>query len=241
MFERIDPRIMLKAPGKDSEISIENFEKAVIMMTISIGDWIETEVSNKKSKVSDSKTSKDAELLMHATDHLRQYGVIGAHVAGIVTLSIASLWAQSQVRIGRIEEIDLKSQMSWVMQSPVTVSAIQESFMILEKSSKHEAENFVRGVESFVSTFVKCALNKFHCHFKDKNRSFLENNFSDLKILQEFFNGLDEGGHSYVAKVLELVIATSMKNRSFTQDFVASHSDYYCCTVEMLNEILEVQ
>ena len=231
---------MLETPGKDSEMSIENFEKAVIMMTISIVDWIETEVSKEEFKVSDAKNSEEAELLMHAIEHLRQYGVIGAHVAGIVTLSIASLWAQSQVRLGRIKEIDLKSQMSWVMQSPVTVSAIQESFMILEKSSKHEAENFVRGVESFVSTFVKCALNKFYCHFKDKNKNFLEKNFSDLKILQEFFNGLDEGGHSYVAKVLELVIATSMKYSSFKQDFVASHSDYYCCTVEMINEILEV-
>ena len=175
---------MLEAPGKDSEMSIENFEKAVIMMNISIVDWIETEVSKEDLKVSDSKISKETELLKHAIDHLRQYGVIGAHVAGIVTLSIASLWAQSQVRLGRIEETDLKSQMSWVMQSPVTVSAIQESFMILEKSSKHEAENFVRGVESFVSTFVKCALNKFYCQFKDKNENFLEKNHSDLKILR---------------------------------------------------------
>ena len=232
---------MLEAPGKDSEMSVENFKKAVIMMTISIVEWIDSEVSQEDLKVSDSKTSKEAELLMHAIEHLRQYGVIGAHVAGIVTLSIASLWAQSQVRLGRIEEIDMNRKMSWVMQSPVTVSAIQESFMILEKSSKHEAENFVRGFESFVNTFVKCSLNKFYCHLKDKNESFLEKNLPDLKILQEFFNGLDEGGHSYVAKVLELVIATSMKHSSFKQDFVASHSDYYCCTIEMLNEIFEVQ
>ena len=95
---------MLETPGKDSELSLENFEKAVIMMTISIGDWIETEALAESLKASDSKNPKKVELLMHATDHLRQYGAVGAHAAGIAALSIASLWAQSQIRSGHIKE-----------------------------------------------------------------------------------------------------------------------------------------
>ena len=232
---------MLETPGKDSELSLENFEKAVIMMTISIGDWIETEVLAESGKASDSTTPRKVELLMHATDHLRQYGAIGVHAAGITALSIASLWAQSQLRLGHIKETDLKSQMSWIMQSPATASAIQESFKILEESAKHEAENFIRGVESYVNTFVKCALNKFSCKIQGANKDFLNNNYSDLKRLQEFFNGLDEGGHTYVAKVLEIAISTSMKNKLFRQDFDAVHSEYYSYTVELLNDILQLE
>ena len=232
---------MLETPGKDSELSLENFEKAVIMMTISIGDWIETEVLAESGKASDSTTPRKVELLMHATDHLRQYGAIGVHAAGITALSIASLWAQSQLRLGHIKETDLKSQMSWIMQSPATASAIQESFKILDESAKHEAENFIRGVESYVNTFVKCALNKFSCKIQGANKDFLNNNYSDLKRLQEFFNGLDEGGHTYVAKVLEIVISTSMKNKLFKQDFDAGHSEYYSYTVELLNDILQLE
>ena len=232
---------MLETPGKDSELSLENFEKAVIMMTISIGDWIETEVLAESGKASDSTTPRKVELLMHATDHLRQYGAIGVHAAGITALSIASLWAQSQLRLGHIKETDLKSQMSWIMKSPATASAIQESFKILEESAKHEAENFIRGVESYVNTFVKCALNKFSCKIQGANKDFLNNNYSDLKILQEFFNGLDEGGHTYVAKVLEIAISTSMKNKLFRQDFDAVHSEYYSYTVELLNDILQLE
>ena len=232
---------MLETPGKDSELSLENFEKAVIMMTISIGDWIETEVLAESGKASDSTTTRKVELLMHATDHLRQYGVIGVHAAGVTALSIASLWAQSQLRLGHIKETDLKSQMSWIMKSPATASAIQESFKILEESAKHEAENFIRGVESYVNTFVKCALNKFSCKIQGANKDFLNNNYSDLKRLQEFFNGLDEGGHTYVAKVLEIAISTSMKNKLFRQDFDAVHSEYYSYTVELLNDILQLR
>jgi len=232
---------MLETPGKDSELSLENFEKAVIMMTISIGDWIETEALAESLKAPDSKNPKKVELLMHATDHLRQYGAIGAHAAGIAALSIASLWAQSQLRLGHIKETDLKSQMSWIMQSPATASAFQESFKILEESAKHEAENFIRGVESYVNTFVKCALNKFSCKIQGANKDFLRNNYSDLKRLQEFFNGLDEGGHTYVAKVLEIAISTSMKNKLFKQDLDAGHSEYYSYTVELLNDILQLQ
>ena len=232
---------MLETPGKDSELSLENFEKAVIMMTFSIGDWIEREVLAESGKASASTTHSKVELLMHATDHLRQYGAIGVHAAGIAALSIASLWAQSQLRLGHIKETDLKSQMSWIMQSPATASAIQESFKILEESAKHEAENFIRGVESYVNTFVKCALNKFSCKIQGANKDFLNNNYSDLKRLQEFFNGLDEGGHTYVAKVLEIAISTSMKNKLFKQGFDASHSEYYSYTVELLNDILRLQ
>jgi len=232
---------MLETPGKDSELSLENFEKAVIMMTISIGDWIETEALAESLKASDPKTPKKVELLMHATDHLRQYGAIGAHAAGVAALSIASLWAQSQIRSGHIKETDLKSQMSWVMQSPATASAIQECFKILGESAKHQAENFIRGVESYVNTFVKCALNKFSCKIQGVNEDFLRNNYSDLKRLQEFFNGLDEGGHTYVAKVLEIAISTSMKNKLFKQGFDTSYSEYYSYTVELLNDILQLR
>ena len=42
---------MLDTPGKDSETSIENFEKAVLMMTVSIGDWIEQEISADSSQL----------------------------------------------------------------------------------------------------------------------------------------------------------------------------------------------
>ena len=104
-------RIMLETPGKDSKLSLEKFEKAAIMKTISIGDWIETEVLAESLKASDCKTPRKGELLMHAIDHLRQYGAIGAHAAGIAALSIASLWAQNKLRLGHIKETDLKSQM----------------------------------------------------------------------------------------------------------------------------------
>ncbi len=232
---------MLETPGKDSELSLENFEKAVIMLTISIGDWIETEVLAESGKASDSTTPRKVELLLHATDHLRQYGAIGVHSAGITALSIACLWAQIKLRSGHIKETDLKSQMSWIMQSPATESAIRESFRILEESAKHEAENFIRGVESYVNTFVKCALNKFSCKIQGVNEDFLNKNCSDLKRLQDFFNGLDEGGHTYVAKVLEIVISTSMKNKLFKQDFDVGHSEYYSYTVELLNDILQLR
>ena len=232
---------MLDTPGKDSETSIENFEKAVLMMTVSIGDWIEQEISADSSQLSSYQPTKKGELLIHATDHLRLYGIIGAHVAAIVTLSIASLWAQSQIRLGRFNQIDLKDQMSWVMQSPAAEFAIRDTFKTLDESEKHEAEKFARGIETFINTFAKSALEKFSSQFIDVNQNFHEKNHSDLKSLQEFLKAVDEGGLSYIAKVLELVISTSMNNTLFKQEFNASYSDYYSCTVELINDIFELK
>ena len=63
---------MLEAPSKDSEMSVENFEKAVIMMTISIVVDRFRSIA-EDLKVSDSNP-KDAELLMHAIEHLSSTG-----------------------------------------------------------------------------------------------------------------------------------------------------------------------
>ncbi len=225
---------MLQAPGKDSEVCMENFEKAVLMMTVAISDWIEAELT-------DSQATRNGELLIHSTDHLRQYGITGAHVAGLVTLSVASLWAQNKTRLGHIEDFDLKKHMSWVMQSPASISAIQETFKILDESDKHEAENFVRGSETFINTFVKCILDKFSLKLGNVNQNFVAKNDVDLRDLQKFFQGLDEAGLAYVAKVLELAIPALMSRDIFENEFIASYSDYYSCTVDLFNDIFELE
>lgn len=62
---------MLEIFGKDLELSLENFEKVVIMMIIFIGDWIEIELLVESLKVLDLKIFKKVEFLMYVIDYLR--------------------------------------------------------------------------------------------------------------------------------------------------------------------------
>ena len=52
---------------------------------------------------------------------------------------------------------------------------------------------------------------------------------------------MGKGGHTYVVKALEIVISISMKQKLFKQNLDASYSEYYSYTVELLNDILELQ
>ena len=123
---------MLDAPGRDSEPSRENFEKAVVMMAASITEWVSDQKLGKSTANEDDESIRKSQLLLQATDHLRQYGIMGARTAGFVTLVVAGLWAQTQFRIGSLREEDVKSQMSWVMQSPAVQVSIQETFKPLD-------------------------------------------------------------------------------------------------------------
>ena len=68
---------MLDAPGRSSEPSRENFEKAVVMMTASIAEWVDHQKREDPSAAEDDESLKKSQLLLQATDHLRQYGIMG--------------------------------------------------------------------------------------------------------------------------------------------------------------------
>ena len=102
---------MLDVPGKDTEISRENFEKAISMLTVAITGWIEDQVAeDRDNPIKKSKATQKANLLLQATDHLRQYGITGARAASTTVLTIASMWAQSQVQEGITTKNDQKEQ-----------------------------------------------------------------------------------------------------------------------------------
>ena len=167
---------MLDAPGTDSEPSRENFEKAVVMMAASIAKWVSDQKLEQCTAVEGDESLRKSQLLLQATDHLRQYGIMGARTAGFVALVVAGLWAQSQFRIGSFEEADLKSQMMWVMQSPAVQVSIQETFKPLDDESKRDAQNFARGSEPTIVLFVSTALKKYSSIVKKEADRFIENN-----------------------------------------------------------------
>ena len=232
---------MLDAPGRSSEPSRENFEKAVVMMAASIVQWIDHQKLEDPSAAEDDESLKKSQLLLQATDHLRQYGIMGARTAGFVALTVASLWAQSQFRIGCCEESDLKGQMLWVMQSPAVQAAIQETFKPLDDESKRDAQNFARGSEGTIVLFVSTTLEKYSSMVKGEGGHFVENNLAQLKELNGFFAAIDEGGLSYLAKVLELSVLTTMNSDLFGREFRAENSFYYSGIVELIGEILELE
>lgn len=232
---------MLNAPGRDSEPSRENFEKAVVMMAASISGWISDQKLEKSTVNEDVESIRKSQLLLQATDHLRQYGIMGARTAGFVALVVAGLWAQTQFRIGSLREEDVKSQMSWVMQSPVVQVSIQETFKPLDDESKRDAQNFARGSESIIVLFVSTALEKYSSIVKDDADLFIENNLADLRELSGFFAAIDEGGLSYLAKVLELAVVTTMNSALFGREFSSENSLFYSGTIELIGEILELE
>ena len=232
---------MLVAPGRSSEPSRENFEKAVVMMTASIAEWVDHQKREDPSAAEDDESLKKSQLLLQATDHLRQYGIMGARTAGFVALTVATLWAQSQFRIGRCEESELKSQMLWVMQSPAVQAAIQETFKPLDDESKRDAQNFARGSEGTIVLFVSTALEKYSSMLKGEGDRFIENNLVDLKELSGFFAAIDEGGLSYLAKVLELALVTTMNCALFSREFRAENSFYFSGTIELIGEVLGLE
>jgi len=127
--------------------------------------------------------------------------------------------------------------MSWVMKSPAVQAAIQETFKPLDTESKRDTENFAQGTESIIKTFVNCALDKFDSRYDSKlikgNREYVEK----LKELRVFFDAIDEGGLSYIAKVLELVAPTVMISKNFNYQSNATVSDYYENVAEFFEEI----
>ena len=214
---------MLDAPGRDSEPSRENFEKAVVMMAASIAEWVCNQKLDQCTAAEGDESLRKSQLLLQATDHLRQYGIMGARTAGFVALVVAGLWAQSQFRIGSFEEPDLKSQMMWVMQSPVVQVSIQETFKPLDDESKRDAQNFARGSEATIVLFVSTALKKYSSIVKNEADRFIENNQAELKELSGFFAAIDQGGLSYLAKVLELSVVVTMNSDLFGREF-CSHA-----------------
>ena len=231
---------MLDTPGRDSEPSRENFEKAVVMMAASIAEWVSDQKLEQCAVSEGDESLRKSQLLLQATDHLRQYGIMGARTAGFVALVVAGLWAQSQFRIGSFEEAELKSQMMWVMQSPVVQVSIQETFEPLDDESKRDAQNFARGSESTIVLFVSTALKKYSSIMKNEAGQFIENNRAELKELSKFFAAVDEGGLSYLAKVLELSVVVTMANALFGREFSSEKSLFYSGTVELIRDILRL-
>ena len=232
---------MLDAPGRDSEPSRENFEKAVVMMAASIAEWVSDQKLEKSKANEDNESIRKSQLLLQATDHLRQYGVMGARTTGFVALVVAGLWAQTQFRIGSLREEDIKSQMSWVMQSPAVQVSIQETFKPLDDESKRDAQNFSRGSESIIILFVSTALEKYSSIVKGDADLFIENNVAELRELSSFFAAIDGGGLSYLAKVLELAVVTTMNSALFGRQFCSENSFFYSGTIELIGEILELE
>ena len=232
---------MLDAPGRDSEPSRENFEKAVVMMATSIVEWVSDQKLEQCTAVEGDESLRKSQLLLQATDHLRQYGIMGARTAGFVALVVAGLWAQSQFRIGSFEEADLKSQMMWVMQSPAVQVSIQETFKPLDDESKRDAQNFARGSEATIVLFVSTALKKYSSIVKKEADRFIENNQAELEELSGFFAAIDEGGLSYLAKVLELSVVVTMNSDLFSREFCSEKALFYSGTVELIGDILGLE
>ena len=67
----------------------------------------------------------------------------------------------------------------------------------------------------------------------EDNRDYVEK----LKELRVFFDAIDEGGLSYIAKVLELVTPTVMISKNFNYQPNTTVSDYYENVVEFFEEI----
>ena len=232
---------MLDAPGRDSEPSRENFEKAVVMMAASIAEWVSDQKLDQCTAAEGDESLRKSQLLLQATDHLRQYGIMGARTAGFVALVVAGLWAQSQFRIGSFEEADLKSQMMWVMQSPAVQVSIQETFKPLDDESKRDAQNFARGSEATIVLFVSTALKKYSSIVKKEADRFIENNQAELEELSRFFAAIDEGGLSYLAKVLELSVVVTMNSDLFSREFCSEKALFYSGTVELIGDILGLE
>ena len=229
---------MQNIPGKDDDTTTENFGKAISVLTISIVGWIdEHTVDSDDSNTSEQQNSNKANLLLQATDHLRQYGITGARATSIAVLAISSLWARCKIKQGKADGKDQKSEMSWVMKSPAVQTAIQETFKPLDAESKRDTENFARGTESIVNTFVNCALDKFDSKYGKKFIMDDQEYGKKINELRVFFDAIDEGGLSYIAKVLELVASTVMISKNFNYQPNTTVSDYYENIAEFFDDI----
>ena len=228
---------MQDIPGKDSDPSEENFERAISVITIAIIGWVDQQIAENEQSQNEDATMK-ANLLLQGTDHLRQYGIAGARSTSAAVLTIASLWAQSKIQQGQASEDELKAQMSWVMKSPAVQNAIQETFKPLDDESKRDAENFARGTEATINSFVSCAFKKFNSKLSASTSTEHEHYVEDIANLRSFFDALDEGGLSYIAKVLEIVTPTVMISDAFNPSREKTVADYYEYTLEMMQDIL---
>ena len=123
------------------------------------------------------------------------------------------------------------------MKSPAVQTAIQETFKPLDAESKRDTENFARGTESIVNTFVNCALDKFDSKYGKKLIIDDQEYAEKIKELRVFFDAIDEGGLSYIAKVLELVASTVMISKNFNYQPNTTVSDYYENIAEFFNDI----
>ena len=56
-----------------------------------------------------------------------------------------------------------------------------------------------------------------------------------------FFAAIDEGGLSYLAKVLELSVVVTMNNDLFSREFCSEKTLFYYGTVELIGDILGLE
>ena len=111
----------------------------------------------------------------------------------------------------------------------------------MDQASKHDAENFARGSENIINAFVRCSLAKFSCQADQQSADFVVNNIDDLKDLRNFFDAVDEGGLSYIPKVLELSVSSAMNSKIFDRESATSYSGYYAFTVQLLQDVFELE
>ena len=129
----------------------------------------------------------------------------------------------------------------WVMKAPPVHAAIQETFKTLDDESKRDAENFARGTEQIINSFVACTLKKYFPDTEDKSSEANDDTPESLKEIRGFFDAIDEGGLTYIAKVLELVTPTVMLSDAFNQGSNQTVSDYYQYTLELMQDILSIE
>ena len=119
--------------------------------------------------------------------------------------------------------------------------SIQETFKPLDDESKRDAQNFARGSEATIVLFVATALKKYSSVVKNEADRFIEDNRAELRELSGFFAAIDEGGLSYLAKVLELSVVVTMANDLFGREFSSEKSLFYSGTVELIGDVLGLE
>ena len=92
-----------------------------------------------------------------------------------------------------------------------------------------------------VTVFVSTALKKYSSIVKKEADRFIENNQAELEELSGFFAAIDEGGLSYLAKVLELAVVVTMNSDLFSREFCSEKTLFYSGTVELIGDILGLE
>ena len=95
--------------------------------------------------------------------------------------------------------------------------------------------------EENVHKYILQRLKKYSSIVNNEADQFIENNQAELKELSEFFAAIDEGGLSYLAKVLELSVVVTMNSDLFGREFCSEKSLFYSGTVELIGDILGLE